>query len=265
VFATTALMEYLAIATGFDDSPDYSEQWMFWLAQTKFATLEGTVEDTGFSRGAANVAAAKLGIPNGAAWPYEPQYWSLKGGHRECAGDPQPLACYTDGAPPPAALSAPRFFLNGTVSGIPVTSIKAWLATHGSPVIASAPVYCQAWNLACAKGAASLDDFHQGYVTHPNAGDRVIGAHEFLIVGWDDVTPVPMRDIHGNAVYEDDGVTPVMETGFYIFKNSWAANNFGRDNLYAPGFGLISQRYMNEYGGSAAVANDDATIEPATP
>jgi hypothetical protein len=260
VFATTAMMEFLAIAAGVERTPDYSEQWLFWAAQTRFPSKEGSAEDTGYSSGSANVAAAASGVPRSTAWPYEPQYWSPSHGHPECTGASEPLPCYTDGDPPAAANGAPTYALRGTISSIATRDIKAWLATHRTPVIASTVVYCQAWNLACGGAASSADDYRKGLITYPNPEDRTGGAHEFLIVGWDDVTAIPRRDAQGNALYEKDGVTPQTETGFYIFKNSWTAKGFGSENPYAVGYGLISQRYMSEIRGSAAVVNDGAMV-----
>jgi hypothetical protein len=258
VFATTAMMEYLAIANGLDDAPDYSEQWLFWLAQTQYSSLEGSAEGTGYSRVAANIAAAQAGIPSDDAWPYESQSWSPSSGHPECTGSPQPLACYTDGDP--SKSGAPEYAFMGTLSGIAPSDIKAWLATHESPVIASTTVYCRAWNLSCGGSGSSLDYYHAGWITYPDSQDTVAGGHEFLIVGWDDVTEVPVLDAHGNPLYEADGFTPTVETGFYIIKNSWTAKGFGRDNLYATGFGLLPERYMEDFPSTAAVVNDDATV-----
>jgi hypothetical protein len=262
VFATTAMMEYLAIATGVDRAPSYSEQWLFWAAQTQFPAQEGVHEDTEYSTGAANFAAAQTGVPKASAWPYEPQYWSANHGHPECTGATEPLPCYTDGDPPAAVKTAPTYAFQGSVSSIATKDIKAWLATHHTPVIASTVVYCQAWNLACGGAGSSADDFRKGLITYPNPGDSTGGAHEFLIVGWDDVTAVPLRDAQGNPLFEDDGVTPRTETGFYIFKNSWTAKGFGSENAYAVGYGLISQRYMTEMSGSATVVNDGALVTP---
>jgi hypothetical protein len=260
VFATTAMMEYLAISTGFDGSPDYSEQWLFWSAQTMFPAKEGSAADTGYSTGAANVAAAQSGVPSSAAWPYVSHTWSPTGGHPECTGTPEPLPCYTDGAPPAEAVAAPKVALRGGISGIAPKDIKAWLATHRTPVIASTAVYCQAWNLACGGTASDAEYYRKGWITYPNAGDHAEGGHEFLIVGWDDITAIPIRDAQGNVLYESDGVTPQTEKGFYIFKNSWTSKGFGSESAYAPGYGLISQRYMSDFGSSAAVLSGDATL-----
>jgi hypothetical protein len=38
-----------------------------------------------------------------------------------------------------------------------------------------------------------------------------------------------------------------MEKGFYIFKNSWGTTRFGVTNPYGAGYGLIAQRYVDEY------------------
>ena len=260
VFALTGLMEYLAIANYVDLEPNYSEQYLFWLAQTSFAQQEGTHEDTGYSTSAANVPAAQqIGVTSADAWAYDAHYWSPADGHPECTGSTQPVSCYTDGDAPQAALDATKYQLSGTLSGIKKEDIKAWLATHDTPVMASTTIYCQAWNLSCST-ASSLDYYTNGWITYPNPGDTIGGGHEFLIVGWDDDLAIPLRDSSGNPLYEADGVTPQVETGFFIFKNSWTAKGFGRDNLYGAGYGLISQRYITDFPGSAAVLDDDATI-----
>ncbi len=39
-------------------------------------------------------------------------------------------------------------------------------------------------------------------------------------------------------------VTPVMEKGFFLFKNSWGTSGFGILNRFGPGYGWISYAYV---------------------
>jgi hypothetical protein len=55
-----------------------------------------------------------------------------------------------------------------------------------------------------------------------------------------------------------------MDKGFYIFKNSWGTTSFGVDNDYGPGYGYISQRYVNEFGRIQAASGLPTDVEPPT-
>ena len=46
----------------------------------------------------------------------------------------------------------------------------------------------------------------------------------------------------------DSAGKPIMEKGFYIFKNSWGTAVFGVTNPNGAGYGYISQRYIREFG-----------------
>jgi hypothetical protein len=54
-----------------------------------------------------------------------------------------------------------------------------------------------------------------------------------------------------------------METGFYIFKNSWGTDRFGVNNQYGQGYGLIAQRYIESFG--TAYVTDVPQIQPPPP
>ena len=260
VFATTALMEYQARLAG-EQAPSYSEQYLYWLVQTEFTKELGNATDTGFSRLAANLPAVhQVGVVDTAVWPYEAAVWSPPS-HPECVGPQRPVPCFTDGSPPQEADASPKHLLLNPTHGIHLADIKPWLATKRSPVIVSVKVFCQAWNLGCAKKRGftrSQDYYSRGLVLYPTADDIAAGpagGHEFLVVGWDDTTAVPVLDVHGQPVVDANGNT-VTETGFFIFKNSWGAQNFGSQNPYAPGFGLISQKYVDDFGGGDTTVAD---------
>ena len=70
--------------------------------------------------------------------------------------------------------------------------------------------------------------------------------HSFVLVGWDDDLEVPERDGEGNPVTDADG-NPVVQKGFFLFRNSWGTGSFGTANPYGAGYGWISMDYVEEY------------------
>ncbi len=45
---------------------------------------------------------------------------------------------------------------------------------------------------------------------------------------------------------EDADGNPVMEKGFFLFRNSWGTGSFGTQNEFGPGYGWISYDYVRE-------------------
>jgi len=98
----------------------------------------------------------------------------------------------------------------------------------------------------------SSEYFRNGWVLAPNAEDREKSlenraGHSILLIGWDDNLSVPKRDAEGNQILNEDG-EPEMETGFFLFKNSWGTGSFGTANEFGPGYGWISFDYVREHG-----------------
>jgi hypothetical protein len=54
-------------------------------------------------------------------------------------------------------------------------------------------------------------------------------------------------DKDGKLAVDADG-KPVMQKGFYIFKNSWGTDVFGNENPNGAGYGYISEKYVEDYG-----------------
>jgi subtilisin-like proprotein convertase family protein len=84
-------------------------------------------------------------------------------------------------------------------------------------------------------------------VTYPNEADKAQepAGHSFVLVGWDDELEVQARDGEGKPVTDANG--PVMEKGFFLFRNSWGTSSFGSQNPYGGGYGWISMAYVEEY------------------
>jgi hypothetical protein len=105
-------------------------------------------------------------------------------------------------------------------------------------------------------------------VTYPNDADKAASeakpaGHSVLLVGWDDELEVQQRDGDGTPVFDADG-NPVMERGFYLFKNSWGTGSFGRDNERDAGYGWISMRYVAEYGSAYVSGVPSIDLAPET-
>ena len=49
----------------------------------------------------------------------------------------------------------------------------------------------------------------------------------------------------GKLLTDSQG-NPLMEKGFFIFKNSWGKGSFGVDNPHGDGYGYISYKYVAE-------------------
>src|SRR5690606_25173678 len=65
--------------------------------------------------------------------------------------------------------------------------------------------------------------------------------------GFDQNLSVPRLDGEGNEIMGADG-EPEMETGFFLFKNSWGSTgSWGSANPHGAGYGWISFRYVEEY------------------
>jgi hypothetical protein len=58
---------------------------------------------------------------------------------------------------------------------------------------------------------------------------------------------------------KDAAGNPVVEKGFWIFKNSWGKGSFGVANPHGDGYGYLSMKYVREYG--SAYASDVPRIE----
>ena len=249
IFSTVALMEHLYIAEGTVTTPDFSEQFLQW--STKFEV--GDFPNTSGSNARTNLDAInRFGIPEEQAWPYEGTEWSTSN-DPECTGESMPTRCYTNGSPPESALAARRFHLpRGRWINSGERSIKGHMVNENTGVVVGLTFFYQSWNHRRSMLPTSQEYFRNGYVLSPNAEDRRISlekraGHSILLMGWDDNLSVQKRDKDGTPMVDADG-NPVMETGFFLFKNSWGTASFGVDNEFGAGYGWISYEYVREHG-----------------
>ena len=249
IFSTTALMEHLYLAAGMED-PDFSEQYLQW--STKFEV--GSFPDTSGSNAYYNLLAiSQYGIPSESAWPYETTQWGLANDEACDGEDDQPTRCYTNGQPPEAAVAAEKFHLPpGRYINSTRASIMDHMRVNGTGVVVGLEFFYQAWNHRLSELPRNLDSWDQGIVRMPNADDIEISreapaGHSILIVGWDLDLAFPRVDAEGNTIVDDEG-NPVMEQGFYLFKNSWGTAGFGIEHPAGAGYGWLSMEYVDAYG-----------------
>jgi subtilisin-like proprotein convertase family protein len=249
IFATVALMESLYVREGTIAMPDFSEQFLQWSSKVEL----GQFRNTDGSNPNANLQAInRFGVVEEALWPYETRAWSSSD-DEACTGDDQPVRCYTNGEPPEAALAAQRFTLpRGQWINPSPRSIKGHMLSTRTPVVASGDFFYQAWNHGRSTLRTNSEYSRQGYVLSPNqadimdsSGDRRAG-HGFLLVGWDDELEVQRVDGEGNPEVDAAG-NPVLERGFFLFKNSWGTGRFGTSNPHGAGYGWISYAYVERY------------------
>lgn len=254
IFSTVGLMEHLYIKEGTYETPDFSEQYLQWSA--KFEV--GAFTNTGGSTGRSNLEAiTRFGIVEEDVWPYEPNGWSTAD-DPECTGDSRPTRCYTNGEPPEEATSAEKFKLpSGRYLSTRTEDIKAYMTEHEQAVVVGLDFFYQSWNHGASSLPVNSGYSHQGYVLYPNDEDKTESlkeraGHSILLVGWDDTFEVERLGPDGEVMLDEEG-NPLVEKGFFIFKNSWGEGSFGRENPNGDGYGYISEKYVREYG-SARVA-----------
>ncbi len=267
IFATVAYMEHLYIAEGTMLNPDFSEQYLQWSA--KFEV--GRFPNSGGSNAAANLEAiSDYGIPEEAAWPYETTEWNASN-DPDC-GEPEegrskPTKCFTNGAPPEAALAAPKYKLpRSRYISTRARDIKSHIFNTKTAVQVGMTFFYQSWNHRRSQLPRNLDYWAEGYVLYPNAEDKEISlekraGHSILLVGWDDDLEVPIRDKDGEVVTDENG-EPVVERGFFLFKNSWGTGSFGNRNPHGDGFGWLSYRYVEEYGSGRVAGLPELDVDP---
>jgi hypothetical protein len=263
IFSTIGLMEHLYIAEGTITDPDFSEQYLQWSAKfevNSFPTSSGSNDFYNLQ------AINRFGIVDEATWPYESDQWGTFD-DPECDGeDDQPTRCYTNGHPTDEVKAAPKFdlppgrFLN-------TFDIKGHIASTNTGVVVGLTFFYQAWNHRKSPLPTNAGNWDAGFVLYPNSEDKtesraegMSAGHSILIVGWDESLEVPVRDAEGNVVTDANG-EPVVEKGFYLFKNSWGTVGFGIDHEMGPGWGWISKRYVNEYG-RARIAGLPTDVRP---
>jgi subtilisin-like proprotein convertase family protein len=245
IFSAIGLMEHLYIKEGTITEPDFSEQFLQWSVKVEvgaFPTSEGSSSSYNLR------AISSYGVVEEEVYPYVRSAWGVSD-DPACEGDDQPTRCHTQGDPPESVLSAERWHLpSGRWISSRRDSIKAHMVSTEQAVVVGGDFFYQAWNHGGSDLVTSDEYFANGYVTYPNDADREQdpAGHSFVLVGWDDDLEVQERDGEGNLLFDDNG-DPIMEKGFFLFRNSWGTGSFGTRNPYGAGYGWISMRYVEEF------------------
>ncbi|RME21026.1 MAG: hypothetical protein D6806_15415, partial [Deltaproteobacteria bacterium] len=261
IFGTVALMEHLYILEGTLTDPDFSEQYLQWAVKV----LVGAFPDSSGSNAYYNLKAiSEHGIVEESVWPYDPYPWRSSDDPACDGSDGQPVRCYTNGDPPPEADGATKWHLpQGRYINPSVSSIKAFMVNKNQGVQVGGKFFYQAWNHGGSHLPINRSYWRKGYVLYPNDDDKKDSSerpagHSVLLVGWDDDLEVQKVDGEGNYVTDEEG-NPVMEKGFFLFKNSWGTGSFGSENPMGDGYGWISYRYVEEF--MSARASDLPEVE----
>ena len=258
IFSAVGLMEHLYIKSG-AVVPDFSEQFLQWSVKAEL----GRFKHTSGSNGSANLTAInRFGVVEESIEPYQSSSWSATQDERcekpaEDSEEKRPLICFTNGEPSEDAMGANRFKLPPSrwISSNR-QNLKAFMAENETGVVVGMTFFYQSWNHRKSKLKVNSEYSRQGYVLYPNEADKEKSlekraGHSILIIGWDDDLEVPMVDEEGKSVLDEEG-NPVVERGFFLFKNSWGTSKFGTSNPFGPGYGWLSMRYVEEYGSSVS-------------
>jgi C1A family cysteine protease len=252
IFSTVALMEHLYMKEG-AVKPDFSEQFLQWSVKAEL----GRFTNTSGSNGSANLEAiSRFGVVEESVSPYEGSPWSAV--NDAACGAPKeeerPVQCFTNGEPSKEVLEAQRHKLPtaGRWISARVQNIKAFMHENETAVVAGMTFFYQSWNHGRSKLPTNSEYKQKGYVLYPNEEDRRLSeespaGHSILIVGWDDDLEVPVMDKEGKPALDSAG-NPIVERGFFLFKNSWGTAAFGTQNPFGAGYGWLSMRYVEEFG-----------------
>jgi hypothetical protein len=244
LFASIGLMEYQYKKAGMPAT--FSEQFLQWELKTQLNGVHimpsGLLDVLG--------ALEKVGTVHDDQWRYEEFPWNT-------TDDPacdrneitEPVRCLTNGDPPAAALSAPLFRFPGGRQ-LEIGSVRNHMLSSQAPVIVAVDYFKQAWNDKFSPYRDS-DAWDLGFINYPNPEDIATNpnreGHAILLVGWDEDLSLPRVDAKGQPMLDEQG-QPVVEKGFYIFKNSWGTIDFGFKNPYGAGYGYIPLRYVTDFG-----------------
>ncbi|MAQ16165.1 MAG: hypothetical protein CMN30_15415 [Sandaracinus sp.] len=260
IFGSIALMEHLYISEGTIASPDFSEQFLQWSAKSEL----GSFPNTGGSSARSNIQALnQYGTVLESDWAYESSPWGTSD-DAACTGDSQPTHCYTNGEPPAEALMAQRWTIpRGRWINNSAESIKAHMFNTKTAVQAGGDFFYQAWGHGGSRIPRYSGYRQHGYVLAPNDADVTSSnehraGHSFLLVGWDDELEVQAVDGEGNLAVDAAG-EPIMQKGFFLFKNSWGTS-WATSNPHGAGYGWIAYEYVEEYLSAYASALPDVML-----
>jgi len=261
IFGTVAFAEHLWIKEGTYTDLDFSEQYLQW--SVKFEV--NSFPNSSGSNARYNLQSInQYGIVLEEYWPYETYQWGTSQDEACDGSDTQPTRCYTNGEPPQEAKDAQKWKLPYArwISSNP-DSIKAYMINKELGVQCGLTFFYQAWNHSRSPLPTNRSYWSKGYVLSPNAVDEEKSlekraGHSILLVGWDDDLEVQKVDEEGNPMKDAEG-NPVMEKGFFLFKNSWGTGSFGRDNPQGDGYGWIAYSYVDEWGSSMGCGMPEVT------
>ena len=251
IFTTTGLMEHLYLKAGMMN-PSFSEQYLQWAVKVQLGSLPSS-EGSNISD---NIQAIhQFGIVDEATDPYNGTEWTAAN-DPDCKPDGTetqqlPTKCWTQGDPTDAMKMAKKYYLPAG-KYLNTSDIKAHITSEHTAVAVGIDFFYQAWNHGLSTLPINRADMRAGIVRYPNAQDvteshKQRAGHGILIVGWDDDYSVQQVDDKGKPAVDAQG-KPVMQKGFYIFKNSWGTDIFGVTNPNGAGYGYISQQYIDQYG-----------------
>ena len=169
--------------------------------------------------------------------------------------------------PPQAALEAEKFHLPpGRFINTRRESIIDHIRVNGTGVVIGLDFFYQSWNHRKSELPRNMDNWAEGIVLYPNDEDIRVSreqraGHSILIVGWDLEQSFPRRNPDGSIMTDGDG-EPIMETGFFIFKNSWGTGSFGVDNPHGDGYGWLSMEYAEDFGRARISSPPDLALPP---
>jgi len=245
IFSAIGLMEHLYIKEGTITSPDFSEQFLQWSVKTEVGAFPNSEGSSSYYN---LQSLSRYGVVEEGVYPYRTSAWGVAD-DEECEGDDQPTKCYTQGTPPQEVMSAERWHIpSGRWISTRRDSIKAHMVATEQGVVVGGDFFYQSWNHRRSENTVNTDYFANGYVTYPNEADKTQdpAGHSFVLVGWDDELEVQKRDGEGNMLFDDNG-DPLMEKGFFLFRNSWGTGSFGTRNPYGAGYGWISMDYVEDF------------------
>jgi subtilisin-like proprotein convertase family protein len=249
IFATVALAEHLYLVEGTIPDPDFSEQFLQWSTKVE----AGRFTNTGGSSAQVNIDAfSRFGVVLENEWRYESSPWTASNDAR-CTGEEsaQPVVCHTNGEPPASALAAQRFRIErGRWINSRASSLKSHMFNTNTAVQIGGDFFYQAWGHGGSRIPRYSGYRNFGYVTTPNAADVASSnehraGHSILVVGWDDDLEVQAVNAEGQLEVDAEG-NPVMQRGFFLFKNSWGTG-WATENPHGAGYGWISYEYVERY------------------
>ncbi len=234
VFAFVGMMESIYISEGLG-TYDFSESA---LSHTNGTVTAPDNQAGGWPISVNAQSLSAIGVPLDIEWPFD--------GSAEAQTSVAPAGLD----------DATHFFVGqGNYIAPGTLSVKSHMALHTTPVLAAVRYLPIAWH------EHQTNAWHEGIVTTPSDAEAASdsdAAHAILLVGWDDDMTARRRDEHGRDAVGEDGA-PLLDRGFFLFKNSWGTNSWGRDNSRRAGYGWISYDYIARYS-STYVSRHGSTV-----